>query len=363
MEGNDTTANAERNEDSSSLESFLAMPFFDINFGENIMVDNIKLDMENDKNQEACAKFLQNIEKMQSLFNLDPICRSYRDDFSKAYKVLYKESKYGYLTEILDSCQESVPCLYVNGSSYEFSSEVLEKGKALFHSFCVLRKTLKTFRIKGVFDSFKKEMEKELRIQLKVFDRLWVDYESKYIQELMVIEEKARMPVTIAIKVFKELEIENKKEKDKGNIITSQLTPLARKLRGQLIDQFKLMNSVANVEGKGRDDLGVEVLEEAEKVLMQVSKAESETLRSLAENIKQIFEDMKNLVKEYSVNIEIVDPQLKNNLDLVALLKKYESFWEKGKTFLQDEKKKKQLIYFSNVLEGIIINLLINRAF
>lgn len=156
-------------------------------------------------------------------------------------------------------------------------------------------------------------MEKELKIQLKVFDRLWVDYESKYIQELMVIEEKARMPVTKAIEVYKELERELQKEKKKGNIITNQLNERAKELRGKMIDQFKVMNSVANVEGKGRDDLGVDVLEEAEKVLTQVSKAECETLRSLAESIQQIFEEMKELVKGYSVNIEIVDPQLKNN--------------------------------------------------
>ena len=78
MEQQDFAANEDPSEDSSSLESFLAMPFFDINFGENIVVDNIKLDMENEKNQEACAKFLQKIEKMQSIFNLEPVCRDYR---------------------------------------------------------------------------------------------------------------------------------------------------------------------------------------------------------------------------------------------------------------------------------------------
>lgn len=156
-------------------------------------------------------------------------------------------------------------------------------------------------------------MENELKIQLKVFDRLWVDYESKYIYELMIIEEKARLPVTRAIEIFTKLEKELQKEKQKGNIITANLTPTAKKLREELIDQFKEMNSVANIEGKGRSDLGVEVLEEAEKVLSQVSKAECETLRSLAEKIKQIFEEMKELVKGYAVNIEVVDPQLKNN--------------------------------------------------
>lgn len=65
-------------EETSSLESFLALPLFDINFGENICVESIKLEMENDKSQEACGNFLKMIEQMEVLFNLEPIHRSYR---------------------------------------------------------------------------------------------------------------------------------------------------------------------------------------------------------------------------------------------------------------------------------------------
>ena len=65
-------------DDTESLESFLGLPFFDINFGESISIRNIKLDMESDKSVEACGKFLQFIEKLQSLFGLDPVCRKYR---------------------------------------------------------------------------------------------------------------------------------------------------------------------------------------------------------------------------------------------------------------------------------------------
>ena len=226
---------------------------------------------------------------------------------------MYKESKYGYLTEILDSCQESVPCLYVNGNCYNFSSNVLEKGKALFHSFCVLRKTLKTYRIKSVFDVFQKEMEKELKIQLKVFDRLWVEYEEKYITELMKIEENAREPIIDSIRIIQELEKEEQKLIDKGNVVLGTITARTKALRKELVDKIKEMNSVANIEGKGRDDLGVEVLEEAQNVLKQVSAAESVTLRKLAENIISVYKKLKILMLSYDSNIEVVDPQLKNN--------------------------------------------------
>jgi hypothetical protein len=39
------------------------------------------------------------------------VSRSYRQHFSQAYKVLYKEGELSYLTEILDSAQEGTSVL------------------------------------------------------------------------------------------------------------------------------------------------------------------------------------------------------------------------------------------------------------
>jgi len=66
--------------------------------------------------------------------------RSYRDQFSKAYKVLYKEGSLCYLTEILDSAQEGFPYLWVNGEKYVFSHEVLDAGRKLFAQFRLMQK-------------------------------------------------------------------------------------------------------------------------------------------------------------------------------------------------------------------------------
>lgn len=153
----------------------------------------------------------------------------------------------------MDSCQESVPYLFVNGVSYNFSDDVLEKGKALFHSFCVLRKTLKTFKIKGVFEMFKKEMEKELKIQLRVFDKLWVEYEEKYIIELMNIENEARKPIIKAIKYIKKIELDEFTQKSKGNLLF-EISEKSKNARNKFINILKYLNSVANIEGKGRED-------------------------------------------------------------------------------------------------------------
>jgi len=41
---------------------------------------------------------------------------------------------------------------------------------------------------------------------------------------------------------------------------------------------------------------------------------------------------LKVLLRKYDENIEIVDPQLKNNPELVECLWNWETAWEKGKS-------------------------------
>lgn len=64
--------------------------------------------------------------------------REYRKNFSRAYKYLYQEGSLCYLTEILDSAQEGIQCLWVNGEKYSFSKEVLDYGNNLYNAFCQL---------------------------------------------------------------------------------------------------------------------------------------------------------------------------------------------------------------------------------
>jgi hypothetical protein len=53
----------------------------------------------------------------------------------------------------------------------------------------------------------------------------------------------------------------------------------------------------------------------------------------------------------YDEKIETVDPQLKNNKELVEHLAEFESSWEKGKEYFIDRNKCAQLIHFSQMIE------------
>jgi len=123
------------------------------------------------------------------------------------------------------------------------------------------------------------------------------------------------------------------------------------KLRNKLVSLVNEINRVANIEGKGRDDLNLDILIEAEGILRRISSNQCKSVRFLAEKIKQTFMSIRVLLRKYEENIETVDPQLKNNPDLVDNLLNFESIWEKGKEFLLNQEKCTQLINFSQLIE------------
>ena len=103
-----------------------------------MMADHLKIrtddkyDLDSKEGQRSCRRFLNQVERLCEVFHANHAQRDYRSQFSKAYKVLYKEGQLCYLTEILDSAQEGFPYLWVNGEKYVFSGEVLQAGQTLF---------------------------------------------------------------------------------------------------------------------------------------------------------------------------------------------------------------------------------------
>jgi hypothetical protein len=122
---------------------------------------------------------------------------------------------------------------------------------------------------------------------LEEFDQTWVAYEQVYVLELMLIEADARRFITEAIDTDKELASIEQKEKSRGRIVVDTVEYSEK--RAKLIAILGKINSVANPEGMGRDDLGVEVLLAAEGIFRRISPTQSKAVRSLAERIKKSF--------------------------------------------------------------------------
>eukprot|EP00826_Nyctotherus_ovalis_P033865 TRINITY_DN2762_c0_g1_i7.p1 TRINITY_DN2762_c0_g1~~TRINITY_DN2762_c0_g1_i7.p1 ORF type:complete len:306 (+),score=102.53 TRINITY_DN2762_c0_g1_i7:789-1706(+) len=167
----------------------------------------------------------------------------------------------------------------------------------------------------------------------------------------MRIERLARRHVVKAIEIEKEICSIEIRERHKGNIVVN--SPEYNELRKRFAQKCAQLNSMANIVGKGRDDLNISILLTAEDVGRKVSGNKSQAVRKLAEGIKKAFAGIRAVLRKYSENLEALDPQLWNNPELVRALAEYERTWEKGKDFFCDPAAFKQLIYFSQLIEGV----------
>ena len=122
----------------------------------------------------------------------------------------------------------------------------------------------------------------------------------------MLIEADARRFITEAIETEKDLSIVEQREKSRGRIVIDSQEYVQK--RTKLIQILGKINSVANPEGMGRDDLSNDILLAAEGIFRRVSPHQSKAVRVLAEKIKKAFSDFRNLLKKYEQNIEVVDP-------------------------------------------------------
>ena len=132
---------------------------------------------------------------------------------------------------------------------------------------------------------------------LQEFDHTWVAYEQIYVLELMLIEADARRFITEAIENEKELSLIEQREKSRGRIVVDTQEYIQK--RSKLIQILGKINSVANPEGMGRDDLSNDILAAAEGIFRRVSPNQSKAVRVLAEKIKKTFVDFRNLLKKY----------------------------------------------------------------
>ena len=75
-----------------------------------------------------------------------------------------------------------------------------------------------------------------------------------------------------------------------------------------------------------------------------MTQQQSKAVRVIAQKIKFSFSRIREILRKYDTCIDQIDPQLKQNQDLVECLMEYETTWEKGKAYLLDSSKLKTFI-------------------
>jgi hypothetical protein len=167
----------------------------------------------------------------------------------------------------------------------------------------------------------------------------------------MLIEKDSRRHIAKAIECEQEIKSYEVIEKLKGRVVIH--SAVYDQVRKRFLDICGEINSVANTAGKGRSDFDINVLIAAEEITRKITNNKSRAVRKLAEQIKITFNNLRLLLRKYSANIEMVDPQLKNNADLADTLLSLEKAWDKGREFFLNRRELDMLVSLSELIEGL----------
>jgi hypothetical protein len=312
-----------------------------------LLIDGGRVNTKSEAGYSACAMFLDGLESTAKAMRLEPAPRSYRVAFTINYRALFPDEARNYRVDVLEASVEQYAVIWVNGDKFEFSAEAMRRAEALQRAWSELAVLLERWsQASEQRRSTTRPVRNELRSTLVALDCAWASFEHKYIAELIDIEEKARRMIVQAIDHERCLQL---LEAHHGEGDALQNVADYHDEQKRLVQCIARLNSVANFRRKGRDDLGVDVLNDASAALRRCDAAEKSgegcessmealsAARILATDVVESFAAMRDYLREVERCLERVDPHLCNNAGLVARLVDWEESWEVGTRYVQHE--------------------------
>lgn len=293
---------------------------------------------------DAAAAYLASVEAAANALQIPSENRSYRAAFPLNYRSLFPGEARCYRVDVLEASIEHYNVIWVNGEKFEFSHEATQRAESLQQAWYALGAVLDrwgraatrghSMSQANVSPRSMRPTRVELRSALEMLDSAWAGFEDRYISELVDIEAKARSLIVTAIEREQRLEALEKKYGEDCQDVAEYREGL--KL---LVAAVARLNSVANVQRKGRDDLHFQVLIDAKDVLRRCkaigwSVEAGQAARILSSDVEESFQALRQYFRDVAHCLERVDPHLGNNQGLVDRLMDWEESWEVGTGYL-----------------------------
>lgn len=293
---------------------------------------------ETEEGSEQCSAFLMQVDRCASALRAKTTSRAYRTKFTVHYRAAVPDGGRHYRVEVLSASLAQHGAIWVNGAKFEFSAEVMRRGVELKRQLAELCTCLSDMVQKGeespktnakVFQASRTE----LCTRLEAFDVAWVGFEQAYINQLIEIEKSAR---GILVEAFQHERSLRCLEASAGGAMP-ETGPSALEyadVQRRLFACLSRLNSVANVNRKGREDLSPEVFNVATVALRNGLSDGSAPNSAIIIEVVDAYEAMRDYLRRVEPFLDQVAPRLSENAGLAARLAQLEEGWELGATYL-----------------------------
>mmetsp|Transcript_13807 Transcript_13807/g.37434 ORF Transcript_13807/g.37434 Transcript_13807/m.37434 type:complete len:536 (-) Transcript_13807:155-1762(-) len=293
------------------------------------------VDTASDTGYLACSEFLEGVAVAAEAMRLEAVSRDYRDKYSINYQMLFPDKARNYRVDLLGASAGNCSVIWVNGDKFEFSTDAVLLASDMQDAWARLCLFLDHRGVSKHPATYANVVE--VKPLLETLDNAWAVFEHTYISELIEIEDKARGAVVEAV----EHELKLQAIEDRYGFDAAQNRADYVEARRDFISCLGHLNAVANFHRKGRDDLGIDVLESAYATLHacsagRLSDEDCAVARNLAIDVLDSYQAIRDYLSEVSGMLSRVDPHLRNNPGLVARLVDLEETWEIGSRYMAD---------------------------
>lgn len=195
------------------------------------------------------------------------------------------------------------------------------------------------------------QVRQDVKRSLVYFDRAWCRFEIPALEEIEAIHRQACRPLIEAIHADLQLS-ELERRPQPAQRIREEVQ------RSRLLAKICELNELANLDGKGRTDMDLSCIIEAEKVhatplccayhcrVLGSFRAQprcghvctpqctAPVLMRIARTLLSRLAAVRRLLKRYAKCLYQVNSHLANNPELVAVLERFEQAWELGHKYL-----------------------------
>ena len=331
---------------------------------ENIYCFNNELELAlNEKKEniyDIYDKLLEEIKNSFISLNIKINPRKYRDKYPASFCNTFKDNNFEYYSLFLDNALINSQYVIVNKEKYIFTQDLIHKANEFYSSYLLLIKIVKEYH-KEPSELINTSLDISKIIEdfsncLIAFDKNYILYEEKLISELLFVERMAKKFIIEIIDIEKEMKsFENKHGLIGQAIFTNSSNKKEyNNIREKFVNKINILNEKYNINGSGRTDLDINILNEAENILITVTEIQSPVLRKLANEVVESLNNFRILFNDYRQNIELLDPELANDQKLSDYLFIWEKAWEKGKKYLCDKIYSKKLLNFNTIINLIV---------
>lgn len=251
--------------------------------------------------EDKCSEFLAQVEGLQKALRIAKASRSYRVGFSRNYRQLLRDEERRYRVDLLEAALDKPDPLHVNDVRFDWDPQVTTEAEALERAW------------EELFEAIRDgQDERGLVPVLEGFDAAFASFEKEYLFFLIRTEASCKFIVKTAV--------------ERAQLVRYGAAQAEQRLVATLCE----LNGRANTLGKGRQDLGLEILHTA--------RAHSDgALSVLCRRVLASFDDAIMYFESIGAaadGLDRIDPQLARNQKLVACLVEWEEAWEAAKRYL-----------------------------